>query len=207
VIPLRRRTFLIAAAVTGATVVLTPASPADAATNRREEPVERRAPDPDGVLTGARSHNGWEMETVADGRGNIHTRPVPGTPLSGVQLRIGVVDAVLAHVIHRFHCDVDELRDGDVVGWCPPGTVKAGLPESNLASGTAVRIRPGHYPAGSRGGFYAPQVVAIRAIIADLGGVVRWGGDDKSADEALFYVDVAPDDLELPRTALRIRPL
>ncbi|MEV7096192.1 M15 family peptidase [Amycolatopsis sp. NPDC051045] len=205
--PLRRRTFLIAAAVTGATVVLAPASAADAETDQAEEAIKRRQPKQNDVLTGAPSHNGWEMEKVADGRGNIHTRPVPGTPLSGVQLRIGVVDAVLAHVIHRFHCDVDELRDGDVTGWCPPATVDPALPESNLASGTAVRIRPGHYPPGSRGGFYAPQVTAIRRIIADLGGVVRWGGDDESVDEALFSIDVQPEDRKLPRTALRVRPL
>lgn len=205
--PLRRRTFLIAAAMAGATVVLAPASPADAGTDQWEEESKRRQPKRNDVLTGVPSHNGWEMEKVADGRGNIHTRPVPGTPLSGVQLRIGVVDAVLAHVIHRFHCDVDELRDGDVTGWCPPAAVKPALPESNLASGTAVRIRAGHYPPGSRGGFYAPQVAAIHGIIADLGGTVRWGGDDASVDEALFYIDVRPDDHELPRTALRVRPL
>ncbi|MDS0136073.1 MULTISPECIES: M15 family peptidase [unclassified Amycolatopsis] len=200
---LRRRTFLIAAAVTGATVVLPPTS-AGAGT---DEAIGRREANPDGVLTGARSHNGWEMEELADGRGNIHTRPVPGTPLSGVPLRIGFVAAVLAHVVHRFHCDVDELRDGDVAGWRPPATVKPALPESNLASGTAVKIRPGHYPAGSRGGFYPPQVVAIRTILADLGGVVRWGGDDNPVDEALFYIAVRPVDRELPRTALRVRPL
>ncbi|WP_225440259.1 M15 family peptidase [Amycolatopsis eburnea] len=204
---LRRRTFLIAAAVTGATVVLPPTTPAGAETNLWDGALKRREPNQNGVLTGAPSHNGWEMEAVADGRGNIHTRPVPGTPLSGVQLRVGVVDAVLAYVIHRFHCDVDELRDGDVVGWRPPATVTPALAESNRASGTAVKIRPGHYPAGSRGGFYPPQVVAIRAIIADLGGVVRWGGDDKRVDEALFSIDVGPDDRALPRTALRVRPL
>jgi hypothetical protein len=205
--PLRRRTFLIAAAMAGATVVLAPASPADAGTDQWEEEIKRRQPKRNDVLTGVPSHNGWEMEKVADGRGNIHTRPVPGTPLSGVQLRIGVVDAVLAHVIHRFHCDVDELRDGDVTGWHSPATVDPALPESNLASGTAVRIRPGHYPPGSRGGFYAPQVTALRGIIADLGGVVRWGGDDGSVDEALFSIDVQPDDPKLPQTALRVRPL
>jgi hypothetical protein len=204
---LRRRTFLIAAAMAGATVILPPTTPAGAETNPWDETIKRWEANPDGVLTGAPSHNGWEMEKVADGRGNIHTRPVPGTPLSGVQLRVGVVDAVLAHVIHRFHCDVDELRDGDIVGWRPPATLKLTLPESNLASGTAVKIRPGHYPAGSRGGFYPQQVVAIRAIIADLGGVVRWGGDDKPVDEALFYIDVKPVDRGLPRTALRVRPL
>ncbi|GHF90325.1 MULTISPECIES: hypothetical protein [Amycolatopsis] len=205
--PLRRRSFLIAAAAAGATVVLAPASPADAGTDQGEEEIKRRQPKQNDVLTGEPSHNGWEMEKVADGRGNVHTRPVPGTPLSGVQLRIGVVDAVLAHVIHRFHCDVDELRDTDVIGWHAPATVDPALPESNLASGTAVRIRPGHYPPGSRGGFYAPQVAAIRGIVADLGGVVRWGGDDGSVDEALFYIDVRPDDPRLPQTALRVRPL
>lgn len=43
----------------------------------------------------ARSPNGWEMEKVADGGGTIWTRPVPGTPLEGVAVRIGEVESLL----------------------------------------------------------------------------------------------------------------
>ncbi|SMD24046.1 hypothetical protein [Kibdelosporangium aridum] len=150
------------------------------------------------VRTGTKSLNGWEMELAADAYGRIHTRPVPGTPLSGVQVRTGEVEAVLAYVIRRVHTGVIELRDGDVTGWCPPSAVKDWLPESNLASGTAVRIRQ-----GTR--FFAPQVVAARAIVSDLDGVVAWGGDHPSADQSLFFVDVEPDAVSLLLAARRLR--
>ncbi|MGK5627565.1 hypothetical protein [Streptomyces sp. URMC 123] len=157
------------------------------------------------VLTGTPSHNGWEMERVADDGGSIFTRPVPGTPLAGVAVRMGDVETVLVHVIRRFHYEVEELRRGDVVGWRSPGTVRKGLPESNQASGTAVQIRPGHYPSGARGGFTPLQLVVIRDILAELRGVVRWGGDDRKPDEALFSIDVKPGDARLATVAATLR--
>lgn len=198
-----RRTFLAAAAMTGVAAAFPFASPA--AASSLEDATTRQRQRDARVLTGRPSHNGWEMEKVADDRGNIHTRPVPGTPLTGVQMRMGEVETILVYVISRFHREVDELRDGDVVGWCPPTTVRARLPESNQASGTAIQLRPGHYPAGQRGGFFPLQTAAIREILADLHGVVRWGGDDAAVDEALFYLDVGPSDNQLPLTANRIR--
>jgi len=202
-----RRTFLAAAAMTGVAAAIPFSSPAYAATARSplEDEITRLLQRDERVLTGRPSHNGWEMEKVADDRGHIHTRPVPGTQLVGVQVRMGEVEVILACLIGRFHREVDELRDGDVVGWRPPASVRASLPESNLASGTAILLRPGHYPAGQRGGFFPLQTAALREILADLDGVVRWGGDDPAVNEALFYVNVGPSDLHLPLTANRIR--
>lgn len=157
------------------------------------------------VLAGSRSHNGWEMENVADDGGTVYTRPVPGTPLQGVAVRMGDVETVLVHLVRRFHYEVDPLRRGDVVGWHDPAGLARSRPESNLASGTAVRIRPGFYPRGARGGFFPQQEVVIRDILAELDGVVRWGGDDRTPDESLFSVDVRPGDERLARAAARIR--
>lgn len=190
-----RRTLLAQAAMLGAAASLLPSTAAaDPAEDQLAEAIRRLRQRHDRVLTGRPSHNGWEMEKVADDHGHIYTRPVPGTPVLGVRLRMGDVETVLVHVIRRFHRDVDELLDGDVTGWRPPATVRTWLPESNQASGTAVQIRPGHYPAGVRGGFFPLQRAAIRDIVAELGGVVRWGGDDRVVAEALFYLDVGPGD-------------
>lgn len=156
------------------------------------------------VLSGQFSQNGWEIERVADNGGSVFTRPVPGTPLMGVAVRMGDVETVLVHVIRRFHYEIDELRKGDVIGWRSPSTVHKSLPESNQASGTAIQIRPGHYPAGSTRGFYPQQLMVIRDILAELEGVVRWGGDDLAVDEALFYLDVAPKSSLLSRVAKKI---
>ncbi|MEV3966908.1 twin-arginine translocation signal domain-containing protein [Streptomyces sp. NPDC050698] len=157
------------------------------------------------VLAGSRSHNGWEMENVADDGGTVYTRPVPGTPLKGVAVRMGDVETVLVHLVRRFHYEVDPLRRGDVVGWHDPAGLARSGPESNLASGTAVRIRPGFYPRGVRGGFFPQQEAVIRDILAELDGVVRWGADDRTPDESLFSVDVRPGDKKLVQVAARIR--
>ncbi|ANZ41459.1 hypothetical protein BBK82_41405 [Lentzea guizhouensis] len=202
----QRRTLLLATAAAGVAAAL-PTTAASAATGPSElDELVRAAEQRHGrVRTGTPSRNGWEMEKVADDRGNVHMRLVPGAPLPGVQIRLGAPAAVLVHLVHRFHCEVDELHDGDVVGWHSPSSVQRWLPESNLASGTAVRIRPGHHPVGTRGGFHPPQVQAIRGIIADLGNIVRWGGDDTAADEALFYLDIGPDDRRLAQVVRRMR--
>lgn len=157
------------------------------------------------IMTGIPSKNGWEMEKVANNRGNIYTRPVPGTPLDGVAVRMGDIEIVLVHLIRRFRYEIDELHEGDVIGWQAPGKVRQGLAESNLASGTAVRIRPLHYPAGTRGGFFPLQTTVIRDVLAELEGVVRWSGDDRKPDEALFSIDVKPGDPRLPKVANKIR--
>ncbi|XKK63288.1 hypothetical protein HFP71_12965 [Streptomyces sp. ARC32] len=115
--------------------------------------VQRARKRRDHALAGRRSLNGWEMEKVTDNRGSIYTRPVPGTAVD-VKVRMGEVETVLSYVIRRFHYEIDELRRGDVVGWQAPDKVHQRRAESNLASGTAVRIRPGHYPPGLRGGFF-----------------------------------------------------
>lgn len=154
--------------------------------------------------TGVLSRNGWEMEKVVDDRGSIYTRPVPGTPVS-VPMRIGDVEIVLVHVIRRFHYEIDALDRGDVVGWRPPDRVAKERAESNQASGTAVQIRPGHYPPGARGGFYPQEQLALRDVLAELGGVVRWGGDDPMPDESLFSIDVRPGDPRLAQVVDKLR--
>jgi hypothetical protein len=156
-------------------------------------------------MTGILSSNGWEMEKITDVLGNIHTRPVPGTPLEGIPVRLGTVEVILVHLVRRFHYEVDQVARGEVTAWQPPGTVRRDRPESNLASGTAVRIRPGHYPAGSRNNFFPRQLVVVRDILAELDGVVRWSGDDRRPDESLFSIDVPPGDRRLTSLETRIR--
>lgn len=169
---------------------------------RRAEARRRR------LDTGRPSANGWEMQKAVDAHGDIVTRDVPGTGLS-VEVRSGEAEALLVHVVRRFHYEVDALdRDepGALVGWVPPASVRdSRRPESNQASGTAVVIRPGSYPAGARGAFTAGQLLVLRDILADTEGVVRWGGDDRRPYEGLFYLDVEPGDARLARVAATVR--
>lgn len=200
---LRRAAFVAVGAAVASQAISLPARAAASGPDPNEirEAVRKAQERNKRVLTGVPSKNGWEMEKVADGNGNIHTRPVPGLPF-GIQVRMGDAETVLVHVLQRFHYEVDALRDGDVIGWRAPGTVRKGLAESNQASGTAVRIRPGSYPFGARGGFYPLEEQAIRDILADCEGVVRWSGDDRKPDESLFSVDVPPGDERLTRVQI-----
>ncbi|MDY0810773.1 hypothetical protein [Kitasatospora purpeofusca] len=206
---LRRAIGIAAGAAVGSQVLATPghaaAAPApgpDLGALRKltQDAREREAR----VRTGAASGNGWEMEKVVNDRGNIYTRPVPGTPL-GINVRMGNVETVLVHVISRFHYEVAALHEGDVVSWRPPASVRRHLAESNQASGTAVQIRPASYPTGARGGFYPLEELTLRDILADCEGVVRWGGDDKVPDESLFYIDVPPGDRRLTSISGKLR--
>ncbi|WP_329053206.1 hypothetical protein OG873_27770 [Streptomyces violaceus] len=204
---LRRAAFIAAGAALGSSLLSSPARAASPGPDpdKVREAVRKAQERDKRLLTGVPSTNGWEMERTADDRGHIYTRPVPGIPLDGVQIRMGDVETVLVHVIRRFHYEIDELRRGDVTGWRRPSAVRKGLAESNQASGTAVQIRPGYYPSGVQGGFFPQQTVVIRDILAECDGVVRWGGDDKHPDEALFYLDVEPGDSRLAATAAKIK--
>ncbi|GAA4538741.1 MULTISPECIES: hypothetical protein [Streptomyces] len=204
---LRRAVFLAAGTAVAAGTLTSPvhAATTQPGPDKIREAIRKAQERNKRVLSGTPSTNGWEMEKIADDHGHVYTRPVPGTPVDGVQIRMGDVETVLVHVIRRFHYEIDELRRGDVTGWRHPSTVRKGLAESNQASGTAVQIRPGHYPSGAQGGFFPQQTVVIRDILAECDGVVRWGGDDKHPDEALFYLDVEPDDGRLAATAAKIQ--
>ncbi|MEU7483977.1 twin-arginine translocation signal domain-containing protein [Streptomyces sp. NPDC042319] len=147
------------------------------------------------------SANGWPIEREANHVSTVWSRPVAGTGLD-VEVRIGDVEAILVHVIRRFHYEVQEIPRVDLAGWREIGKLRASLPESNLASGTAVQIRPG---ASAKGGFFPAQEMVLRDILADCEGVVRWGGDDTEVNESLFYIDRGPNDEQVRKLADKLR--
>jgi hypothetical protein len=147
------------------------------------------------------SLNGWALEKEANHVSTVWTRPVPGTGLE-LDIRIGDVEVILLHVIRRFHYEIEQLTGIDLAGWRQIDDLKENRPESNLASGTAVLIRPG---ASARGGLFPLQLLTLRDVLADCEGVVRWGGDDSPVDESLFYIDRGPDDELIREVADRLR--
>ncbi|MFE9132075.1 hypothetical protein ACFYOF_42835 [Streptomyces sp. NPDC007148] len=183
------RAGIIAAAATVAT--LTP-SVATAA------PIKASKGAPAEVPTSA---NGWPLEQQTNHISTVWTRPVPGSGLE-VDIRIGDAEAILLHVVRRFHYEVEQLHTVDIAGWQAIGELTKNAPESNLASGTAVRIRPG---AAAQGSLFPLQEVVVRDILADCGGVVRWGGDDNPVDESLFYLDRSPNSHEVRDLARTLR--
>jgi hypothetical protein len=188
---LTRRTVLRTAAVTGAAAAVSSVLPAGSASAREVRRPKRPAT----------SQNGWTIQANADRDSQVWTRPVAGTGLS-VPVWIGDVEAILLHVIRRFHYEIEEIQRTDLVGWTGADQVRKRSPESNLASGTAVRIRPG---ARAKGGFFPLQELVLRDILAECEGVVRWGGDDREVDESLFYVVAGPLDKRVRAVGDKLR--
>jgi hypothetical protein len=162
-------------------------------------PHVRKPKDP----AGPPSANGWPVEAEANAGGSIWTRWVNGSDIA-IDIRTGDAATVLLYVVRRFTYEIDTLSRGDVVGFRPLGLTSRSSPASNLSSGTAVSIRPDWYPPGVSGGFFPLQLVVVRDILAECDGVVRWGGDDSTPNESLFYLDVAPGDATLTTVVRRI---
>ncbi|WP_319264369.1 hypothetical protein [Streptomyces sp. ID05-39B] len=125
---------------------------------------------------------------------------VEGTDVE-VSLADGDAATVLLYVARRFAYEIDMLRDGDLQGHTTDRTVGASF-ESNRLSGTAMVIRPMHYPLGAdvkNTGMSVTERVVITDILADCEGVVVWGGDLMPAKQSHFHIGVKPADLRLER--------
>ncbi|MEH0545599.1 M15 family metallopeptidase [Streptomyces sp. B21-105] len=173
----------------GATIALTTAGPVAAASASSEHTWKQ-----------ARSANGWH---VID---STTTYRVEGTNVE-VSLARGDVATVLLYVARRFAYEVDMLRAGDLHGHTIDRTVGA-LFESNHLSGTAIAIRPMHYPLGAdvnSTGMSGTERIVVADVLAECEGVVTWGGDLKPVKQSHFHIDVKPGDPRLKRLAARIR--
>ncbi|MER7736363.1 hypothetical protein ABTX80_36380 [Streptomyces erythrochromogenes] len=149
------------------------------------------------------SANGW---SIPGARSAITGAcDIQGTGLT-VVLRTGDTATVLAYLAQRFHYDVARLESdrGEIVGHRADRKVRADF-ESNHLSGTALALYPETYPLGVAGNFFPYQVTAIRDILAELEGVVKWGGDMKPAMESAFFIDVPPQSQQLKQVAAKLR--
>ncbi|GAA1861612.1 hypothetical protein GCM10009751_19150 [Myceligenerans crystallogenes] len=150
------------------------------------------------------SENGWAIvESTGYGMA-VWNSSVVGTVLS-YDVRLGVVESVLTHLIQRYHYEVAPLHEGDLMGWKAPRSNVGAGPHSNLSSGTAVQIRPGHFPTGTGGGLFPAELASLRRILDELDGLVAWGGDEKEPDESLFWISANPSNGQLQNLESEIR--
>ncbi|MEV4943012.1 hypothetical protein [Streptomyces zaomyceticus] len=146
---------------------------------------------------GGRSANGWEILDKA----TLH--PIEGSGRS-VYLAAGDAATLLLYVARRFHYEIDQLRDGDVLGHTTSRGISAPY-ESNYLSGTAITIRPHAYPLGVRGGLYPHEQVVVRDILAELDGAVAWGGDLETPKESHFEIAFKPTHPKVKGVVRKIR--
>jgi hypothetical protein len=144
----------------------------------------------------ARSANGWPILKQAA------WHPIEGSG-QRVQLADGGPAAILTYVARRLHYEIDQLRPGDVVGVTASSAVTKDY-ESNGLSGTAITFRARAYPLGVAGGFYPVELVVIRDILAELDGVVTWGGDFPHPKESHFQLAHSPGHPAIRQAAGRV---
>ncbi|WP_351226848.1 hypothetical protein [Streptomyces sp. NPDC002133] len=148
----------------------------------------------------------WRESTSANGWPILDDAPSHRVEGSGRTVRLAEGDAavILLHIARRFHYEVDGLRPADLSGHTTDRRVREAY-ESNHLSGSAIAIRPHAYPVGVKGGLYPNELVVIRDVLAELDGVVRWGGDAKVPKESHFELALRPRHPRLKGVARKIR--
>lgn len=127
----------------------------------------------------ATSQNGYR----ANNRSLIASYKVPGGKIS---MRKGDVATVLSYVAKRFHSEVEPLKWPGNWGYAER-KIRGGSSLSNHASGTAIDLNaPAHY-LGARGTFSSTQLKAVRRILNDCDGVIRWGGDYSGRKDEMHF--------------------
>lgn len=140
------------------------------------------------------SQNGW---TVYESSAGLW----PFQWVTG-RVRGGSVFTVLDYLAKRFNDEVEPIDRRSSWGYANRA-VRGSRSTSNHASGTAVDFNAPAHPLGKRGTFTASQRAAIRRILNDLDGCVRWGGDYSGrADEMHFEINASESDVS--RVAARI---
>jgi hypothetical protein len=117
------------------------------------------------------SQNGW----VANNRAVIASFDLPGGKAA---LHAGSAGQVLAWCARRWHAEVEPLLWPGCWGYAER-PIRGGVQLSNHASGTALDLCAPRHPLGTNpaANFSAAQIAAVRAIMRDTGGLIRWGGD------------------------------
>lgn len=129
----------------------------------------------------ARSQNGWPALTSS---ADTRLRVLPH--ITG-RVLAGDVWTIFYYLCQRYAATVEPITRAHSWGHAYRA-VTNGRSLSNHASGTAVDLNAPKHPYGSKGTFTAAQVRAIRTILAELRGVVRWGGDYSVGDEMHFEI-------------------
>lgn len=125
------------------------------------------------------SQNGWK----ANDRSLVASYKVPGGKIA---MRKGDVATILVYVAKRFDSEVEKLVWPGNWGYAER-KIRGGASLSNHASGTAIDLNaPRHY-LGARGTFSKSQVKKIKRILADCGGVVRWGGNYSGRKDEMHF--------------------
>lgn len=151
----------------------------------------------------AKSQNGWPAAYKV---GNTVYDTPPLTKLSWItgSVRSGDVWTVLNEVAKRFNNEVEKINPAHSWGFAPRPIRGSSTTLSNHASGTAVDFNAPAHPLGKSNTFSVAQRAAIRRILKDLDGVVRWGGDYTGRKDEMHF-EVVGSAASVKKVADKIR--
>lgn len=116
----------------------------------------------------ATSQNGWPVHTSSS---SLKVLPwITGRVLPGD------VYTIFDYLCRRFDAEVEPITVAHSWGWAYR-PIRGSSDTSNHASATAIDLNAPAHPLGAVNTFTSAQRTALRAILRDLGDVVRWGGD------------------------------
>jgi D-alanyl-D-alanine carboxypeptidase/Putative peptidoglycan binding domain len=134
------------------------------------------------------SQNGFS----ANDRSVIVSYSLPG---GSVALRRGPAGQLLAAAGRRWHTEVEPLRWPGVWGYAERTIRGDSSTLSNHASGTALDVNAPAHPLGVPASQnLSPQAIAaVRRIVAESGGALRWGGDYTGRVDPMHLEVIAPE--------------
>ena len=153
------------------------------------------------------SQNGYS----AGDRSLVSSRLIPGTQVR-VTVRNGPAGDLLLYAASRWDAeveDIDNTRGGlDDWGYAERPIRGSTTVLSNHASGTAVDLNATRHPLGTapRATFTAEQITAIRRILVDCGGALRWGGDYQGRKDPM-HLEVVATEQRCAQVLLRLTAL
>lgn len=148
------------------------------------------------------SQNGWPASAV---KADINVDPnfnVAGVKFPG-GVKSGDVATVLHYVAEQFHARVEKLHDG----WCwgySYRDVRGSSGLSNHSAACAIDVNAPNHALGAVGTFNAAQVRTIHAILNEVGGVVRWGGDYVGRKDEMHF-EIVGNAAAVSGVAVRLR--
>lgn len=110
---------------------------------------------------------------------------------------------MLVYVAKRFDSEVEPLKWPGNWGYAER-PIRGSRTTSNHASGTAIDLNAPRHPLGKRGTFSKKQVRAIKRILADCGGVIRWGGNYVNRKDEMHF-EINAGSAAVRRVAQAIR--
>lgn len=141
-------------------------------------------------MAGGSSYNGWPANSIPSRIGiNQDWEPIPGHKFPG-GIKSGDVEVVMTYFVRQLHLRVERIdRDAIKDEWGYNYKASANTPTklSCHASGTAFDYNATRHPNGRRGTWSSAQVVEVRRIQAEVGGVVRWLYDATRVPDEMHF--------------------